>query len=140
AGREAIQALLGRARIARSAGVGATELCQRAAELGRHLGPVTSATTLLEAGLLLYRAGDPSFAEMLREALTGLDRLGLKEASSRALIPLLRRGQAQERLGEVLQLVASPGHAHEVVESAPWLLGELLELLSRAPAPADRVL
>lgn len=127
--REAVLALLGLARLKQADPA-------EAVALARKLGPVLYAETLLESGLLLFSRQQAGAAEVLRQAATELDRLGLEGGLARAAVALLRLGEslASQRLRTILAALTDPRYADEIGASAHWLVGHALQLLPSLPA------
>lgn len=129
--REEIVALMGQSRLTENEEI-SRKLILEAAEKSRLLGPVNSATTTLEAGLLLYRQGDERARPLLRKAVSALERLGFEGQMVKAAVPLLRLGEQlpDDRWARLFSAIVSPRYAEEINEAADWLLVDMLEVLA----------
>lgn len=121
-GRDAVQALLGMARLEPpQAPALVRDACQKAAALG----PVARARAALEGGQQLYEQHQDAAREILEEAADASGRLGLMLEEAQARLLLARLGRAEPRLGEVMAFLLSPRQATEL---PAWLGVEMLEL------------
>lgn len=129
---EAVEALLGLARLVRPAEVEA--LVVQALGLARDLGPVCAAQTGVEGGLLLARAQSPRALETLSWASRSAQELGMTAAIAQTLVALARlQGQGLEQLPRATEVLLQPAHAGELAEVVDWLIPLALEHYSRAP-------
>ncbi|MBX3168825.1 MAG: response regulator [Candidatus Eremiobacteraeota bacterium] len=129
---EAVEALLGLARLVRPAEV--EGLVTQAVQLARELGPVSAALSGVEGGLLLARAQSPRAVETLSWASRAAQELGLTAAIAQTLVALTRlQGQGLEQLPRAAEVLLQPAHAGELAEVVDWLVPLALEHYARAP-------
>lgn len=129
--RDTVQALLGVARLSEDRDKSAAAALE-AVEKSRLFGPVTSATTLLEGGVLLYLSQNDKCKELLKSAVASLERLGFHGEVVKAAIPLIRLGEPfpAERWPRLFKALLSPQHADDFSGVSGWLFADLLEALA----------
>lgn len=131
-GRLLITALLGQAHLELSEGnVEAVDsLTAESVEKARGFGPVSYATTLLAAGLLVYQVGRDA-SPLLKEAIQELGRLRFDGSVALAAIAMSDLGHQPnpEKLNYFLAALVKPRYSEEVMGAAGWLVPACLKLL-----------
>jgi DNA-binding response OmpR family regulator/DNA-binding SARP family transcriptional activator len=126
---EAVQALLGQARLAVAAGNPdiATACLQRGVEVARQLGPTGWGQYQLEAGVMLLRVGRHDAArDMLVQARRVLDDIGLQPGAALARLALLEPPAAfDDAARESVEWLLRPEFTAEVLDALPWLYPRL---------------
>lgn len=132
--RESVESRLAVARLFpdEKHGPSLREACREAAKLG----PVTAALTALDAGQMLFKAGDSEARDFLVGAARSLEKLGLEGALARAAIPLVSLGVKlpETRYPRLVRALSSPEEQEEMRENAPWLLPLLFRSLPEKPS------
>jgi two-component SAPR family response regulator len=129
---QAVQSLLGQARVAMARGQTAS-LESSVAELlnlAESLGPVTLATAELEAAEVLRKAGHPAARKLCERASKSLAAVGLGVPWARVVLALHVMGSTADQgaLMKALSLLAARSHRWEVLEHLETLLPDLLRL------------
>lgn len=143
--REGVESLLALAQLERSesSSRASLERAQEALQMARRVGPESSASAALEAGLMLARMDSPEARQVLEEALVGAEQLHRPGAAAQARLALARWRPEEPSLQASLELLLLPEHEPELASSAPWLLPWVLEnpgSLEAAPRVAERLL
>lgn len=126
--REQVEALLGQARLLRQTGRSPAEAARQALAMAERVGALQSASTHLEASLLL-----PA-----EEALGSLDRaeqlfreLELQVGSALVYLRRAQLGQGEAPVEEALSELLQPSNASELSRSVDWLAPLILERSAR---------
>lgn len=134
AGGEAIQALLGLARLAVAQGQreGLEESIKSVLARAEQLGPVAQAMAELEATDILTRAGHPVANKLLARAIESLAAVKLHVPRASAVVRLANRAEVSaEAVEQALAVLADPNFLLEVFEQMAVVLPELLEYAAR---------
>ncbi|MBS2040702.1 response regulator [bacterium] len=137
-GREGVEALLGLARLAQRQGQMelVAQLSHRARELSHQVGPLVTATTLLETGIL--QKGPP---DLFRQAGRLFQSMRVAAGEARALLGLASLGEEipASQIDQAAQVLLAPEQSAELAASAPWLFPFVMGRVGQGQAGMDRL-
>ena len=138
--REGVEGLLGLARLAKRQGQAgrAAQLAQQARELAQQVGPLVTASTLLEVGILL---GGADCADMFRQAGRLFQSMRVAPGEAQAVLALHILGGnevAPAQLESSVSVLTAPEQSAELAASATWLMPFVLSRAGQGSPIMDR--
>lgn len=138
-GENAIEALLGLARLAAQSGDSKKTRywVDEATKIAGSVGRFRSCLTDYYGGLLLRKVADPESKRLLRRAVPSLLKFGFADAVALSAVALVADGEKvePERWNAIARRLLSPSLSRDITKHASWFLPALLETLTRYPIP-----
>ncbi|MFN8609266.1 MAG: response regulator [Vulcanimicrobiota bacterium] len=137
-GREGVEGLLGLARLAQRQGrsEAVAELASQARELSQQVGPLVTATTLLEVGIL--QKGPP---DLFRQAGRLFQSMRVAAGEARAVLALASLDEEipLSQLENAAQVLLAPEQSAELAASVTWLLPLVMSKAGQGHPSLDRL-